>query len=123
VYFKNIKIIEEGILLTKFKENTFLTKLELKYSQYISYKDKLNIENVNFIDNPFDYSFYNDYLNLMNKKDDKIKYLKLDQNRNNVLLNHFNNLEFKKMSYRLRIPYYFFPQRYNERSMPTQLKH
>lgn len=131
IEFKNIKIKGDY----QFEITDYQLKIwDKKYSDYISslrkldnyngyelnYYNKLNKNN--FINNENNYSkliniFYD---NKNNKLPFRIYTNMLEQN---VLGERMRNIESRKLNNNLTKPYYFFTYRYNERYMPSQIKH
>jgi ABC-type uncharacterized transport system substrate-binding protein len=76
----------------------------------------------------------NNYLKIVEDKNTIMKLYKNKCNRknkqykvinyigNNIIDESYNNLESKKLSTRLLRPHYFFTMRYNEKSMPSQIR-
>jgi hypothetical protein len=76
----------------------------------------------------------NSYLGIIKDKNKVIKlfnqdliinssnYLGRKYVRKNILNENYNDLETRKMSNRLLLPHYFFTGRYNEKSMPPQIR-
>ena len=101
-----------------------------KYMNYIYVMRQLdNVQNkgLSYLDN----NKYNDKNRIKNLKIIKL-FNKKDENsisgirktiRLNILEEKINNIKSRKMSNKLLEPHYFFTARYNERSMPSQLKH
>jgi hypothetical protein len=53
----------------------------------------------------------------------KTKHLKLKKKSISTILEHLKEIELKKGSNQFLKPYYFFPRKYNEKNMISQLKH
>jgi hypothetical protein len=125
INFKDIIVINKN---NNINVQELLRDLEIKYKDYINKKKEDNYggleENVSKIKkkNYFNYNKKHDYLNLLNINKNKIKHLQKNLSGTNILLNQINNISNNDISSRLLKPYYFFPRRYNERSMPSQIK-
>jgi hypothetical protein len=130
---ENLKEIKEINKLRKrdqeiqFNFDKYIEDLEVLYKDYLHNKiSRENTINKNiFINNDFLYkkNIEHDYLNLINNSKDKIQYLDLNYKANEIFIEHLNHLEFRKGHSKFLNPYYFFPRKYLEKSMPTQLKH
>jgi hypothetical protein len=108
-----------------------------KYDYYIfamKQLDNVKDKGINYFE--YDHNITNNLSNknqtiriikVFNKQDEKKKKIKLSITREyvkqNILEEHVNNIKSRKLSNNLLKPHYFFTARYNEKSMPTQIKH
>ena len=131
IKFKGIKVLKRTDKIAKVVN---MSKLNIKYGHFIfALKAKDNLNDNSFIlkKNSF---FENNYLKIV---EDKNAIMKLYVNNGNIknknykLINYmgkniidenYNNLESRKMSNRLLLPHYFFTTRYNEKTMPSQIR-
>jgi hypothetical protein len=87
----------------------------------------INSENENYVNK-------NTYLGILKDKNRVIKLFNEDLNnqdpyylsrkylRKNILEENYNDLIDRKIKNRLLLPHYFFTGRFNEKSMPSQIK-
>jgi len=97
-------------------------------------QDNLRNLGINKFNENEGYLYKNKYLDIIRDKNKIIKLFNQDLNidnskyivrkylRKNILNENYNDLETRKMSNRLLLPHYFFTGRYNEKSMPTQIR-
>ena len=131
IEFKNIKIkADNQFKITDYQLNMW----DKKYSEYFSglqkldnykgyelnYFYKLNKSNFNYNDNNYSKLINIFYVNSNNKFPLTIYNNILERN---VLEKHMINIDSRKLNNNLTKPYYFFTYRYNERYMPSQIKH
>jgi hypothetical protein len=131
IEFKNIKIkADNQFKITDYQLNMW----DKKYSEYFSglqkldnykgyelnYFYKLNKSNFNYNDNNYSKLINIFYVNSNNKFPLTIYNNILERN---VLEKHMINIDSRKLNNNLTKPYYFFTSRYNERYMPSQIKH
>lgn len=122
IVFKNIKMIRDYSYVSNQCENNISN---LKYSEYYITLQKL--------DNYYSYELNSYELNknnFLNLDSPFYKYNKLFNLNNNsntlkqiIIEQHVTDLSSRKMSNNLTKPHYFFTYRYNEKSMPSQIKH
>ena len=114
-----------------------MSRLNNRYILYIEIlKSQDNIFHINidkFNDNE-NYLTKNNYLGILKDKNKVMKLFNHDLTINcsnflerkyikkNILSENYNDLETRKMSNRLLLPHYFFTGRYNEKSMPPQIR-
>jgi len=116
-----------------------MKKLQKKYVNYILAKKKLdNVKDIgiNFFDSSLDNINNNKNKNksrilkiikLFNKENqennNKTLFITNENIKQNIIEERVRNIESRKVSNNLLNPYYFFTAQYNERSMPSQIKH
>jgi len=131
IEFKNIKIkTDNNFKVTDYQLNIWnkkyldyfsnLQKLDNYNGYELSYFYKLNKSNFNYNDNNYSKLINIFYISKNNKLSSTIHTNILERN---VLENHIRNIDSRKLNNKLTIPYYFFTYRYNERYMPSQVKH
>jgi hypothetical protein len=62
-------------------------------------------------------NLFNEQLNIEDSYHISRKYI-----RKNILEENYNDLESRKMSNKLLLPHFFFTGRFNEKSMPSQIR-
>lgn len=128
------KWVLKGIKKSK---DLVMSRLNNRYKLYIEIlKSQDNIYNIGIdkFNNNESYLSQNKYLGILKDKNKVINLFNqnmiinnsnlLGRNyiRKNILNENYNDLEIRKMSNRLLLPHYFFTGRYNEKSMPPQIR-
>jgi hypothetical protein len=133
ICYKNIRKIES----TKSEEDKLRMKaLSIDYNNYIYVMKQLDSEKdkgINYFETKKSLAEENNYLNIRKDNIKIIKLFNIHKVKNlpterkyrveNILEEHIKDLKSRKISSRLEEPYYFFTARYNEKSMPSQIKH
>src|ERR1700734_1486290 len=133
VYKNNIKIKKRG----KSEEEILKMKaLGIDYNNYIYVMKQLDSEKdkgINYFETKKSLHEDKNYLNIGKNNIKIIKLFNIHKIKNlpterkyrveNILEEHIKDLKSRKISSRLEEPYYFFTARYNEKSMPSQIKH
>jgi hypothetical protein len=133
ICYKNIRKIES----TKSEEDKLRMKaLSIDYNNYIYVMKQLDSEKdkgINYFETKKSLPEENNYLNIRKDNIKIIKLFNIHKVKNlpterkyrveNILEEHIKDLKSRKISSRLEEPYYFFTARYNEKSMPSQIKH
>src|SRR5215471_1299946 len=134
IKFKGIKVLKKTDKIIKVIN---INKLNIEYGHYINAiknQDNLKCENINNFEVKQNFLVENNYLNIIedkntvmklykNKSSKKNKYNKLlDNIGKNIIEESNNNSESRKLSSNLLVPHYFFTGRYNEKSMPSQIR-
>jgi len=119
IEFKNIKIKDNNNLhVNKYEQNL----LAQKYNKYIYVLQKLDNYNTYELNH---YEFNKKSLLNLDYNNNKLFHVNKNAKllKNKVLEEHMININSRKMNYNLTKPHYFFTYQYNEKSMPTQIKH
>ena len=131
IKFKGIKVLKRTDKLAKVVN---MSNLNIKYGNFIfalKGKDNLNDNSFMLKKNSL---FESDYLKIVEDKNAIMKLYAINDNiknksynlinymGKNIIDERFNNLESRKMSNRLLLPHYFFTTRYNEKTMPSQVR-
>jgi hypothetical protein len=119
------------------REEIVLSRLNNRYKLYIEMlrtQDSLNNTGIDLFNKYKGYISKNNYLNIIRDKNKIINlfnenlniedpyYLSRKYIRKNILEENYNDLEIRKMPNKLLLPHYFFTGRFNERSMPSQVR-
>lgn len=114
-----------------------LSRLNNKYKLYIEIlktQDNLNNTGVDLFNHNMDYFNQDVYLDIIKNQNkvvklfnenlnyDNIHYLGRKFIRKNILEENYNDLKSRGMSNKLLLPHYFFTGRFNENSMPSQVR-
>jgi len=133
IYYKTIKKIDN----TKLEEKKInMNHLNQEYNNYlyaIKQLDSVKDKGINYFEIKKSFQGKSNYLNLDDKNSKFIRLFNITNEKNlspvkkyrieNILEEHINDLKTRRISSRLEEPYYFFTTRYNEKSMPSQIKH
>jgi hypothetical protein len=133
IYYKNIKKIDS----TKLEEEKInMNDLNKDYDNYLYAIKQLDSEKdkgINYFETKKSLHGKSNYLNLGNNNSKLIRLFNINNGKKlspekkyrveNILEEHIKDLKTRKISSRLEEPYYFFTARYNEKSMPSQIKH
>jgi hypothetical protein len=140
IYYKEIdweNIVGMEVIKAKTKIES-LNSLEKKYNNYILLLKNLdNINNVTYnnLESKRSHLYLNKNLSLLNYKihmkelfnkkkgENEDLTIEIKSIQENIYLEHLKDIKNRKMSNRLKVPYYFFTTYYNEKSMPSQIKH
>jgi hypothetical protein len=129
---------KKGIISYKGRsEEIVLSRLNNRYKLYIEMlktQDNLNNVGINLFNENKEHFSKNNYLSIIKDKNKIINlfneklnienpyYLGRKYIGKNILEENYNNLETRKMSSKLLLPHYFFTGRFNEKSMPSQIR-
>jgi hypothetical protein len=135
--YKDIKKIDNKY----FKENKGINELEIakkndEFRDYFYAKKKLDsIEDkgINYFENNKSVKGKSSYLNLRENESKLVKLFNISNEnkfnirkryiKENIIEEHSKDIKSRKVSNNLLEPYYYFTARYNEKSMPSQIKH
>jgi len=119
IVFKNIKIKKKKPLFEDLNKQYLLARKYNKYIFILQTLDNYNGYELNYYElnrNTFVNLDYNlDKLFNINKNTELLK--------KSILEEHMVDINSRKVTNNLTKPHYFFTYLYNERSMPTQIKH
>jgi hypothetical protein len=135
--YKDIKKIDNKYL----KEYKGINKLEVakKNNEFIDYLyakkklDSVKDKGINYFENKKSVKDKSSYLNLRDNQNKLVKLFNISNEnklnikkryiKENIIEEHSKDIKSRKVSNNLVEPYYFFTARYNEKSMPSQIKH
>ena len=118
-------------------EKLVLSRLNNRYKLYIEMlktQDNLYNSGIHLFNGDKRYFSKNNYLNILRDKNKIINLFNEQLNiedsyhisrkyiRKNILEENYNDLESRKMSNKLLLPHFFFTGRFNEKSMPSQIR-
>jgi len=88
---------------------------------------------INYFENKKSVKDKSSYLNLRDNQNKLVKLFNISNEnklnikkryiKENIIEEHSKDIKSRKVSNNLVEPYYFFTARYNEKSMPSQIKH
>jgi hypothetical protein len=134
VKFKGIMVLKRINEMVKVINMSILNNKYNYYIDALKAQDNSNQKNMNTFELKQNFLIENNYLNII---EDKNKIMKLYTNKSNkknkqykiikymgknIIDESFNDLESRKLSTKLLKPHYFFTMRYNENSMPSQIR-